>query len=94
MAKALGYGKKITWETIQTPYYPEGLMQCIENTARFEQGQLAMADFMLNMTGNPGSLGNTMLTHNWIKKTVAPPECAVSIPLSSERPQNNALYVF
>ena len=61
MAKALGYGKKITWETIQNPYFPEGLSQRMENAAKFEKGQLAMAEFMTNMAGNPAPLGNAML---------------------------------
>ena len=30
-------------------------------TAKFEQGQLAMAEFMTNMAGNPAPLGNAML---------------------------------
>lgn len=61
MAKALGYGKKITWETIQNPYLPEGLIQRMENAAKFEKGQLAMAEFMTNMAGNPTPVGNAML---------------------------------
>lgn len=61
MVKALGYGKKITWETIQNPYLPEGLIQRMENTAKFEKGQLAMAEFMTNMAGNPTPIGNAML---------------------------------
>lgn len=61
MAKALGYEKKITWETIQNPYLPEGLIQRMENAAKFEKGQLAMAEFMTNMAGNPTPLGNAML---------------------------------
>lgn len=60
MAKALGYGKKITWETIQNPYLPDGLIQRMENAAKFEKGQLAMAEFMTNMAGNPTPLGNAM----------------------------------
>lgn len=61
MAKALGYGKKITWETIQNPYLPEGLIQRMENVAKFEKGQLAMAEFMTNMAGSPTPVGNAML---------------------------------
>ena len=57
MAKTLGYEKKITWETIQNPYLPDGLVQRMEKTAKFEQGQLAMAEFMTNMAGNPAPLG-------------------------------------
>lgn len=51
MAETLGYEKKITWETIQNPYLPDGLVQRMEKTAKFEQGQLAMAEFMTNMAG-------------------------------------------
>ena len=61
MAETLGYKKKITWETIQTPYLPDGLVQRMEKTAKFEQGQLAMAEFMTKMAGNSAPLGNAML---------------------------------
>lgn len=60
MAKALGYGNKITWETIQNPYLPDGLVQYMENSAKYEKGQLAMADFVMNMIGNSAAAGNTM----------------------------------
>lgn len=60
MAKALGYEKKITWETIQKPYLPDGLLQHMENTAKYEKGQLAMAEFMMKMTDNPPPLRNAM----------------------------------
>ena len=33
----------------------------MEKTAKFEQGQLAMAEFMTNMAGNPAPLGTAML---------------------------------
>ena len=33
----------------------------MENAAKFEKGQLAMAEFMTNMAGNPAPLGNAML---------------------------------
>ncbi len=61
MAKALGYEKKITWETIQNPYLPEGLIQRMENSAKFEKGQLAFAKFMTDMVGDPSQIGNAML---------------------------------
>ena len=61
MAKSIGYGKKITWETIQNPYLPEGIIQRMENAAKVENGQLAMAKFMMNMAGNPTPVGNDML---------------------------------
>lgn len=61
MANHLGYKEKITWETIQNPYLPEGLIQRMEKNAKFEQGQLAVAEFMTNMGGNPVPLGNVML---------------------------------
>ena len=61
IAKSLGYKDKVTWETIQNPYFPEGLSQRMENAAKFEKGQLAMAEFMTNMAGNPAPLGNAML---------------------------------
>ena len=61
MANDLGYKDKITWETIQNPYLPDGLVQRMQKTEKFEQGQLAIAEFMVNMNGNPAALGNAML---------------------------------
>ena len=45
MAKSLGYKDKITWETIQKPYIPQGLINSIEQQERFQTAQLDFANF-------------------------------------------------
>ena len=42
-ANDLGYKDKITWDTIQSPYYPVALSQQVEKTTKYMEGQLAMA---------------------------------------------------
>ncbi len=37
MAISLGYKDKITWETIQNPYIPKGMLQQIETQSQFQQ---------------------------------------------------------
>lgn len=43
MANDLGYKDKITWETIQMPYYPDGLDQLIAINSKIMSGQLEWA---------------------------------------------------
>ena len=43
MANNLGYKDKITWETIQSPYYPVGLDNQITRNTTILQGQEALA---------------------------------------------------
>lgn len=43
MAVSLGYKDKITWETIQNPYVPKGMVEAAENQRLFQQGQLEWA---------------------------------------------------
>lgn len=43
MANDLGYKDKITWETIQSPYYPIGLDQQITRNTEILDGQAALA---------------------------------------------------
>ena len=43
IANDLGYKDKITWDTIQSPYYPVGLSQQAERNTKYMEGQLAMA---------------------------------------------------
>ena len=54
MAISLGYKDKITWETIQNPYSPNGILQQIENNAKFQSGQLAFAEMISRMQNTPG----------------------------------------
>ena len=41
MARSLGYKDKITWETIQNPYVPNGLIEQMSNQTAYNQGMLA-----------------------------------------------------
>jgi len=54
IAVSLGYKNKITWETIQNPYSPNGILQQIENNAKFQSGQLAFAEMISRMQNTPG----------------------------------------
>lgn len=48
MAKIMGYKEKITWETIQKPYMPKGL---VDNIIQQQQYQSAQLDIM-NLASN------------------------------------------
>lgn len=43
IAISLGYKDKITWETIQNPYYPKGMFEADQMQREFQNGQLAWA---------------------------------------------------
>lgn len=49
MAVALGYKDKITWETIQNPYIPEGLITQLEAQKSSQQKYMDMLDKMNNI---------------------------------------------
>ena len=42
MATSLGYKNKVTWETIQNPYKPEGLSQSMNMQSEYMQNQLEL----------------------------------------------------
>lgn len=46
IAQSLGYKDKVTWETIQSPYIPKGMLQQIEAQ---NQSQQAYNNLLLNM---------------------------------------------
>ena len=46
MANSLGYKDKVTWETIQNPYIPKGMLQQINER---NQSQQAYNNLLLNM---------------------------------------------
>lgn len=65
MAVSLGYKDKITWETIQNPYVPNGMVEA-------EQKQNAMQDIMLSigqMIYQPGNGNDTSPTNAVEQKT-------------------------
>ena len=43
MAVSLGYKDKITWETIQNPYVPDGMVRAAEDQKMYQRGQLEWA---------------------------------------------------
>ena len=46
MAISLGYKDKITWETIQNPYIPIGMVNTVQQQQAIQGGQALLADFM------------------------------------------------
>lgn len=56
MAKALGYKDKITWETIQNPYVPKGLVDQMNDQSAYNQGMLfALGQFINMLSGAPSA---------------------------------------
>jgi hypothetical protein len=49
MAKSLGYKDKVTWETIQNPYVPNGLMQQWQERSQSQQAYNSLLNNMANM---------------------------------------------
>ncbi len=43
MAASLGYKDKVTWETIQNPYVPKGMIEAEQMQREYQNGQLAWA---------------------------------------------------
>ena len=52
MAVSLGYKDKVTWETIQNPYVPKGLIDAEQKQQEYQQGQLAMAKIAEQLAQN------------------------------------------
>lgn len=53
IAKSLGYKNKITWETIQNPYIPQGMIDSIERQQKQQSSQLEITETMkVMMQGN------------------------------------------
>lgn len=46
MANSLGYKDKITWETIQNPYIPKGMVEMEQMQRTYQEGQVAFANLM------------------------------------------------
>lgn len=43
MAHSLGYEKQVTWETIQNPYFPKGMMDAMLQQQNIQNGQEKLA---------------------------------------------------
>lgn len=50
MAKSLGYKDTITWETIQKPYRPKGMVDAEHIQHEYQNGQIAMAQLAKILT--------------------------------------------
>lgn len=46
MAQSLGYKNKITWETIQNPYIPKGMVDLMEQQQKQQNSQVEIAEKM------------------------------------------------
>lgn len=51
MAVSLGYKDKITWKTIQNPYYPKWMAEEAKKEARFKDMQLTIGQAAINAFG-------------------------------------------
>ena len=54
IANALGYKNKITWETIQTPYMPDGMARQIEAQKNMQQAYFNALDGVNRIVQNQG----------------------------------------
>lgn len=52
MAVSLGYKDKITWETIQNPYVPKGMVEAEQMQREYQTGQLALAQIAKNFNSS------------------------------------------
>lgn len=53
IAKSLGYKNKITWETIQNPYIPKGMIDSMEQQQKQQNSQVEIVEKMkVMMQGN------------------------------------------
>ena len=54
IANALGYKNKITWETIQNPYMPDGMARQIEAQKNMQQAYFNALDGVSRIVQNQG----------------------------------------
>ena len=52
MAKTLGYKNKVTWETIQNPYIPDGMIRLWQEQAKSQQTYNTLLNTMANIVPN------------------------------------------
>lgn len=62
MANSLGYKDKITWETIQNPYIPKGMIEMEQMHRTYQEGQVAFANLVKNI--NPQLVRNVPMLKN------------------------------
>ena len=49
IATSLGYKDKVTWETIQNPYVPKGMIEEAQMQREWQKGQLECARYFMNL---------------------------------------------
>lgn len=49
IAKSLGYKNQITWETIQNPYIPKGMLDMMEQQQKYQNNQVEIMENMKSM---------------------------------------------
>ena len=66
MAVSLGYKEKVTWETIQNPYVPKGMIEAEQMQREYQTGQLAWAQIAKNFNSSmiPGFMQKTQESHS------------------------------
>lgn len=52
MANSLGYKDKISWETIQNPYMPKGMVDLMNQQQQFQAGQLQVLQMLTSIPNN------------------------------------------
>ena len=52
MANSLGYKDKISWETIQNPYLPKGMVISMNQQQQFQAGQLQVLQMLTSIPNN------------------------------------------
>lgn len=52
MSKSLGYKDKISWETIQNPYIPKGMVELMNNQQQFQNNQTLILESIKNNMPN------------------------------------------
>lgn len=78
MAVSLGYKDKITWETIQNPYKPKGMVEAELMQQEYQNGQLEWAKtigmFRNLIESNPNNTGKVFMSSNPEEKKKIPNE--------------------
>ena len=57
MANRLGYKDKISWDTIQNPYIPKGMLDSMAQQQQFQAGQLQALQMLISMPQNINNNG-------------------------------------
>ncbi len=57
MANRLGYKDKISWDTIQNPYIPKGMLDSMAQQQQFQAGQLQALQRLISMPQNINNNG-------------------------------------